>query len=460
MGSSRRTFLVYAPVAGACALAAAVGLAVFTAAADRSSAAERAVVGSDLQADRRDGDLRAQRKFAWNVVSRLTPVTDVDAGPTYAPWHRVEDVFAPDARALPAGPARARPSSEGRMSAAEDGMLQTGEPQVIIFTLYNEAAFRHVRHNGLYQRAQLERLQATGSVDAVITANRTVPPFPFDSVVLLTAWWPVARNGVTALPVWDPKLNPPRKGGNNYVTWQRVVAIDPAVSARRPTTAAVDFAARSFPRARRVSLNAFHHVAVDQRMAKRIAADTLTRKAALIALGRDIEVGDHLALVAMHVATKSLGDWAWATLWWHDRADRGPFAQDRPAGLDGLWRNYLLDVAFDAQAPVAADDGPHISFNPWLEARFPDGGSGGGTVSNCVACHHRASFPAVSFLPVTRGTPDPSRDPAFAAGQLRTDFLWSVARRASAPPAHGTTPPEVQLRGGAADERAVHCASR
>ena len=86
-----------------------------------------------------------------------------------------------------------------------------------------------------------------------------------------------------------------------------------------------------------------------------------------------------------------------------------------------------LQAAFDAQTPVAEDGGAHIAFNPWLEGSFPDGGKGGGTASNCMACHRRASYPASSFLPVTRGAADFDRDPALAPDRLRTSFVWSIA---------------------------------
>src|SRR5690606_27381215 len=111
----------------------------------------------------------------------------------------------------------------------------------------------------------------------------------------------------------------------------------------------------------------------------------------------------------------------------------------------GAWRNYLLDVALDPQTQSTEDRGPDICFNPWLDARFPDGGAGGGTVSNCIACHRRASYPAVSFLPITRGAPDFIGDPAFGPGRLRTDFLWSLARQASPPPV-GRSSPQQGIR--------------
>jgi hypothetical protein len=168
-------------------------------------------------------------------------------------------------------------------------------------------------------------------------------------------------------------------------------------------------------------------VLVDRPTADAIAQNPGARKAALISLGRPVRPGDYLVLVAMHIATKEISDWVWATIWWHDQPEEGAFARARPDTVRGAWRNYLMDVAFDDALPQAADGGPHVSFNPWLEARFPDQGSGGGTVSNCMTCHRRASYPAIRFLPITRGQADLNRDPAYATDRLRTNFLWSIA---------------------------------
>jgi len=195
--------------------------------------------------------------------------------------------------------------------------------------------------------------------------------------VIKTAWWPVAAEGLTAMPVWDPELNPPARSGNSYPGWARVVAVDPT-NASLGKTAAVQFIGRSFPRARRVRLEALHHVAVDAAMAKQMAQDPESNRTAIMALGRPIAVNDRLALVGINMMTREQHDWVWAAFWWHDRPEVGPFAADRPSALRGPWQNYLMQAAFDAETPRASDGGAHICFNPWLEGRFPEGGQGGG----------------------------------------------------------------------------------
>lgn len=293
---------------------------------------------------------------------------------------------------------------------------------VVTYTLYNPPAFEHIRRHGLYGTAGLERLREGGM-------SPKIPPFPVEAMIAKTAWWPVAAEGLTALPVWDEALNPPQNRGNPYVTWRKVVAVDPAGKDGRGQVP-IAFMGRSYSKATRVGLDAFHHVVVDPAMAKRLSQDAESRRSAAIALGRPIQAGDHLVLVGLNLMTNEQEDWVWAALWWHDQPDVGSFAADRPKSLAEPWSNYLMQAAFDERLPLAADGGPHIAFNPWLEARFPDGGQGGGMRSNCMACHRRASYPAAPFLPVTRGEAKAANDMALSPDRLRTSFLWSLPMHA------------------------------
>jgi hypothetical protein len=296
--------------------------------------------------------------------------------------------------------------------------------------LYNEPAYQHIRDYHLNENAGLKRLLASGTQDPLIAGDLAVPAFPTRSIVLKTVWWPIARTGITVLPVWDPERNPPSPLGHPYTSWSRVVGVDPSGSALDGSTITVDFAGRSFPKAKRVGLNALYHIVVDARMARSMMLDSETRNTTLIALGRPLKAGDYIALVSANLMTREISNWVWATFWWHDQPELGSYAEDRPQTLQREWRNYLMQTAFDPEAPAARDGGPHVCFNPWLEGRFPDGGHGSGTTSNCMACHQRASYPQVDFLPVTRGAPDVRNDNAYAPGRLRTSFLWSLVLHA------------------------------
>jgi hypothetical protein len=372
-----------------------------------------------LETLRQRGDIDAERRHVWELIAKFTATRNTV--PQFQTWHGEGELFSP-------GPSR----GPGLRGFSRTGISNPENPDVpvLTYTLYNDAAYSHIIGHHLNEAAALDALRQTGSDDTAIAGNRDVPAFPSDSIVLKTVWWPVAREGITALPVWDPGSNPPNRNGNPYTGWRRVVGVDPTGAPQAADTVAISFAGSNFSKARRVGLSSFDHVEVDKEMATAMMADPETRKAVLIALGRPLAAGDHLILVAANLAAREIPDWIWGTFWWHDQAQKGPYAAGRPKTLTGPWRNYLMQAAFDTEKPAAADGGPHIAFDPWLEGRFPDGGHGGGGASNCMACHLRASYPAVPFLPVTRGGPDLHHDAAFAPDRLRTSLLWSLAMHA------------------------------
>jgi hypothetical protein len=382
---------------------------------------------TDADVLRRQADLHAQRRYAWRVIGTLTGNSNDQVAPAFESWHGEYEVFGPDNSDIEH--ARGIRGFSRTDFAGPSALAQSADSPVFTYTLYNDAAFNHIRNNHLYSRRELERLQTEGRQDAVVPGNRDVPQFPPEAVILKTAWWPVSQHGMTVLPVWDPDQNPPQ-AGIGYLSWRRVVGVD-TEAASSGTATPVEFAGRTFGNAKRISIGSFYHVRLDKDLAERLMLDTTARKQAAVVLGRALQAGDYLILVGANLATRETRDWVWATLWWHDRPESGPYADDRPPALVSMWRNYLMQTAFDAITPEAVDGSPHICFSPWLEGRFPDGGHGGGTVSNCLVCHARASYPPVSFLPVTRGAPQLASDAAYLPGKLRTSFLWSIALHAT-----------------------------
>lgn len=401
---------------------AALAVAVLLAPGSRGARSAAGLTATDeavfraAAALRAGGDLAAQRAHVWATVRDLV----AGGEPRFESWRGEGALFATDDP--PAGAQATGIHGFSRPADAAAGVHGFGAP-VVTYTLYNPAAFAHIRRNGLQRVARLDALRASGARDAA-------PAFPAAAVVVKTAWWPVAAKGLTALPVWDGKADAPARRGAAYVAWPRVVAVDPSPARQAASTARVAFMGRTFAEAGRIPLADFHHVVVDAAMAERLGEDAESRRAAAIALGRPIAAGDALVLVGVNLMTHEQDDWVWAALWWHDRPGEGAFAEGRPSDLPGPWSHYLMQPAFDAMTPKAADGGPHIAFNPWLEARFPDGGQGAGTQSNCLACHQRASYPAAPFLPVTRGAADRAGDPALAGDRLSTRFMWSLALHA------------------------------
>ncbi len=385
---------------------------------------------AELESLRDRGDLRLQRRHAWELLGHWT--RGIGAAPAFESWWGEGAAFARSAAvAVPGirGFARAPADTGGAATGGHDATV-SGDIPVLAYTLYNQAAYDHIRRHRLHLQTELQRLRARGPADPGLPARRSIPAFPADSMVLKTAWWPVAAQGITPLPVWDAGLNEARRSGNDYLTWNRIVAVDPAPGTDAGRRVDMEFAGREFGRVQRVRLGDFYGVTLDEDLAQRLARDASATKLALLVLGRPLRSGDHLILVAANLATREIADWIWAAYWWHDRAAVGPFAADRPSAAGAPWNHFLMQVAFDERTPLGADGSPHICFNPWLEARFADGGQGGGTVSNCLACHRRASFPAAGFLPVTRGAPDVARDPAYEPGRLGVNFNWSLALHA------------------------------
>lgn len=384
-----------------------------------------------LEQLRRSGDLARQRAHLWRIFATLTTDAARGGASAFESWYGEDRCFADvESDAPPRGLlefSRADADADGVF--AEHG-AQSADTAPLVYTLYNAAAYRHIRRHRLFEQATLRRLRETPSTLRDAQGRIMIPPFPRDAMVVKTAWWPARGDGLTPLPVWDAQANPAIRAGNNFLGWRRVVAIDARGSRPRASKERLAFGGKSRDVSAFVALDSFHQIVVDDTLALRLQSDAALRKLAPLVLGRSLRAGDRLLLLGVHVATRQIDDWIWGTLWWHDAAQSGAYAAGRPADLAPPWRNYLLDVAFDASLPAAPDGGPHVTYNPWFEARFPDAGRGGGTTSNCMTCHRRASYPAAPFLPVTRGEPDLAHDAAFAADRVSTNLLWSLAMHA------------------------------
>jgi hypothetical protein len=71
--------------------------------------------------------------------------------------------------------------------------------------------------------------------------------------------------------------------------------------------------------------------------------------------------------MGLHLTTREIADWVWATFWWSDHAGEGEFSNNRPPGYPATWRNYLMDTTLDMVTPRDAKGQPKAIYNPWLE---------------------------------------------------------------------------------------------
>jgi len=398
------------------------------------------------------------RRHAWEDWAAFTARTSSDL-PVMLTWYQNREIFGDGTIDSP------RTLLPQFLTGPQDSLGEGNPP--ISFNVYDKTYRAHVRAQGYQWRDTLK---------ALVGRQPVVSDFPESAVAIKTVWWPVRHDGLTAFPVWDDtptrstdwgngigllvdegyfgnltlaqkaELKSHEKHGNEWGTFQRVVAIDPSRdSVPRGETASVPFFDTSDlslqmdtnRTANVVPLAKFLHVKLNDAATVEKLNEGLAGQMAQRFWGRAITEDDYLALVAVHVTTREAPDWVWVTLWWHDQPDAAPYGNDRPPAVLFPFDQFRMEVAQSGDVPVASDGGPNITFNPYLE-----GGFALGVQSNCIGCHQRAVWTASGFgevYPVHRGSISPN-DPFFA-GKLQTHLLWSLVFRPR--PHTGEPPPKL-----------------
>jgi hypothetical protein len=145
---------------------------------------------------------------------------------------------------------------------------------------------------------------------------------------------------------------------------------------------------------------------------------------------------------ALHIATKSVREWLWITLWWSPTPDED-FGADRPAevlALGGAWSNYKMCVVVDYED---GDDAPwqhYESDHPTLAKALRAMGAATGKLTwcsnpylehgpsnartNCVGCHQYAGSSLTTADVLAR--PDAGRPRETFVHP--TDYVWGAAR--------------------------------
>jgi hypothetical protein len=288
--------------------------------------------------------------------------------------------------------------------------LLPGSVPLMLETRFNPAAVDYIEEQGMHRpQWRPDRGNPAAPLQSFI-----LPSLPSGASAVMMAWWPVASDAPTPLPIWTAGEVARSRGSNGFLSWPRLFAI--RTGADGDTGGRLAFAGRFRSPDGTVSLSRFHSRTLSAGAASAWMQQAPARKLSAMVLGRELRAGDALALVAMHVV---MGDGAlgtWGTLWWGDARSGGARLGDRgPASA------YRIDAVRDSILPRETDGSPRRCFNPWLEGGLADAGAGNGLQSNCISCHSRAAYPARGFLQVTRGAQAP------ADGSLPTAMLWSPA---------------------------------
>ena len=137
--------------------------------------------------------------------------------------------------------------------------------------------------------------------------------------------------------------------------------------------------------------------------------------------------GDFIVLMGLHLTTREIPDWVWATFWWSDRTLGNPFLKDRPLFYPSPWNHYLMDATLDMVTPQDAQKHPKAIYNPWLEVvTMPLDKA---ITSNCMNCHRTSVFPRVHFP--APGSIDPAGQ--LLRGKTKLDFLWTIGSQFDPP---------------------------
>ena len=318
---------------------------------------------ASLRAALARGDFHSLRRHAWSIFAAMTAPADQDrAIPRWETWFDIDDVFPQNAPGV-------LPPRQLR------GWLQTVHadpetPAVVVdrlkdrpatVVLYNREARDYIINNRLYLKSTLRCMQQGEDIE-----------FPPEAIVLKAEFFIIGRDIGQELGVWNAERPIPGEVSSHAPNLPDKVCVANSRSKCAFSTAQFH------------PLSEFYYV--DLRTLPAAWRRDLLQRLTADKLLDDGEQADYLVLDAFHFATKEQKEWVWATFWWHDRPEVGPFAEGRPIlDVRSPWNHYLMQISYDMDFPREPDGGPHIAFNPYLEGYLPEG-----VQSNCMSCHRRS----------------------------------------------------------------------
>jgi hypothetical protein len=276
--------------------------------------------------------------------------------------------------------------------------------------------------------SDLAQLNAAFDQSNTAVKDRKIIDFPAAGTDLKMVFLPVKPGGLSAIPLWNGAADSSDPTQPTPDSWKTCVAVDPTNS--QTGTASINCNGHQV-QAEIVPLKAFYSVQINATEAATI--NSLSKLAGAAA----VQAGDFQVLVAMHVTTKEITNWTWATFWWQNGKnppnDFPGSVADMPdaSKVKAPWRNYAMCISDSMVVPATDPKGkPVVCFNPYLETNQTDGLN-----SNCMSCHAMARLPLAptanpypqTYLP--NGFVDLA-DPNIFGGATKADFVWAIPQSA------------------------------
>jgi hypothetical protein len=323
--------------------------------------------------------------------------------------------------------------------------INPDDDNVLVTVKYNPTAAQHIDSLKLLSKNSLSAMQAKG--------ESSIPEFPNSAISLKPVYKVLIASdfnkGLYRLKVWTgPNYQP---SGFDEDQWKGAIYID--TNNHGQGNGSVDTIGKITPQTT-YNLNDFIHYRISGAQ-----ADSLNKQSTF---SGHAKAGDFAVLVAMHVTTKETVRWTWQTFWWAPDPENPPLpsskrqASYRPAELHGAARHYALATAYTYILPDQPLSGGTnigksvIGFNPYLEASFyykPGDTTAAliypalvitdkvkvfnnvGVLTNCMSCHALTNYPITgpdNYL----GDTYIDTNTVILKGKLKTDFLWSIPRKA------------------------------
>jgi len=424
------------------------------------------------------GNNRAIRAHGWDIWQSITATT-ASGQPTWQTWYSGHELFE-----MTSGQTRlnararhglieftVRPTTghvPSAMLRGPDGIPFNGAERTFAFNRFSQTTAQYIWNKRLNSGNTLR--------DTLIAmANHRVPLISREvltsadstdslSFVLKPVFQFISGKEVTAVPYWNGDNSSTTYDSLNPVPsrWRQAVAVDPTGRLKAGDSVRMVVNNEQPQWLKVVPLSAFYHITITREDSANftqfgaqngdfigVANDT-SYQAVLMA----VRPGNIGLLMAMHTTGKEIPNWTWQSFWWGYNPNDPQFGADRPRSIGAPWNHYNMTIVY-SMTDIAGK--PIVAFNPYLETslegKIPNGPGNpkdstawSGIITNCMSCHRRA---AIGYGSDSVPVGPPYGPAAFvSAGDpviftqpygntripvLKTDFLWSVAIRASTP---------------------------